>query len=77
VSTSSGSYAVGVVLAAGLGSRVGADGNKAYLRLAGRSMVGWSLTAVTQVDEIARTVLVYRRGELDLARDLVDLCHGR
>ena len=71
MSTSSGSYAVGVVLAAGLGSRVGADGNKAYLRLAGRSMVGWSLTAVTQVDEIARTVLVYRRGELDLARETV------
>jgi 2-C-methyl-D-erythritol 4-phosphate cytidylyltransferase len=60
-----------VVLAAGVGARVGADGNKAYLRLAGRSMVAWSLTAVTQVDEMARTVLVYRRGELDLARDTV------
>jgi 2-C-methyl-D-erythritol 4-phosphate cytidylyltransferase len=71
VSTSSGPYAVGVVLAAGLGTRVGADGNKAYLPLAGRSMVAWSLTAVTQVAEIARTVLVYRRGELDLARDTV------
>ena len=35
--------AVGVVLAAGIGTRVGADGNKAYLRLAGRSMVSWSL----------------------------------
>ena len=44
-----GSYAVGVVLAAGLGTRVGADGNKAYLPLAGRSMVAWSLNAVTQV----------------------------
>jgi 2-C-methyl-D-erythritol 4-phosphate cytidylyltransferase len=66
-----GSYAVGVVLAAGLGTRVGADGNKAYLPLAGRSMVTWSLTAVTQVPEIARTVLVYRRGERDLAHDTV------
>jgi 2-C-methyl-D-erythritol 4-phosphate cytidylyltransferase len=64
-------YAVGVVLAAGLGTRVGADGNKAYLPLAGRSMVGWSLAAVTAVGEMARTVLVYRRGELDLARDTV------
>jgi 2-C-methyl-D-erythritol 4-phosphate cytidylyltransferase len=44
-----GSYAVGVVLAAGLGTRVGADGNKAYLPLAGRSMVAWSLKAVTEV----------------------------
>ena len=63
--------AVGVVLAAGLGTRVGADGNKAYLPLAGRSMVGWSLNAVAGVPQIARTVLVYRRGELDLARNTV------
>jgi 2-C-methyl-D-erythritol 4-phosphate cytidylyltransferase len=65
------SYAVGVVLAAGLGTRVGSDGNKAYLPLAGRSMVAWSLDAVTRVQEIARTVLVYRRGERDLAHDTV------
>jgi 2-C-methyl-D-erythritol 4-phosphate cytidylyltransferase len=64
-------YAVGVVLAAGLGTRVGADGNKAYLPLAGRSMVAWSLSAVAQIGEIARTVLVYRRGEFDLARETV------
>src|SRR5690242_20275174 len=64
-------HAVGVVLAAGLGTRVGADGNKAYLPLAGRSMVTWSLSSVAHVAEIARTVLVYRRGELDLARDTV------
>ncbi len=63
--------AVGVVLAAGLGARVGAGGNKAYLPLAGRSMVAWSLSAVLHVTQIARTVLVYRRGELDLARDTV------
>ena len=71
MSASPGSCAVGVVLAAGLGTRVGADGNKAYLPLAGRSMVTWSLSSVTQVAEIARTVLVYRRGELDLARGTV------
>ena len=66
-----GSYAVGVVLAAGLGTRVGADGNKAYLPLAGRSMVSWSLATVTQVPQIARSVLVHRRGEFDLARATV------
>lgn len=71
MSTPPRSYAVGVVLAAGLGTRVGADGNKAYLPLAGRSMVAWSLNVVTQVPEIARTVLVYRRGEHDLAGDTV------
>jgi 2-C-methyl-D-erythritol 4-phosphate cytidylyltransferase len=64
-------YAVGVVLAAGLGTRVGADGNKAYLPLAGRSMVAWSLTAVTRVPQIARVVLVYRRGERELAHSTV------
>lgn len=73
MSTSPGSYAVGVVLAAGLGTRVGADGNKAYLPLAGRSMVAWSIAAVTQVAQIARTVLVYRRGEHDLAQQTADV----
>jgi 2-C-methyl-D-erythritol 4-phosphate cytidylyltransferase len=71
MSTLPGPYAVGVVLAAGLGTRVGADGNKAYLPLVGHSMVTWSLTAVTQVPQIARSVLVYRRGERDLARETV------
>lgn len=63
--------AVGVVLAAGLGTRVGADGNKAYLPLAGRSMLSWSLDTLTRLPEIARTILVFRKGEFDLARDTV------
>jgi 2-C-methyl-D-erythritol 4-phosphate cytidylyltransferase len=71
MSTPPGSYAVGVVLAAGLGTRVGADGNKAYLPLAGRSMVTWSIAAVAQAPQIARTVLVYRRGEYDLAQQTI------
>lgn len=58
--------AVGVVLAAGMGTRVGADGNKAHLRLAGRSMVSWSVGAVADTPGIDRVVLVYRRGERDL-----------
>ncbi|WP_319456126.1 MULTISPECIES: IspD/TarI family cytidylyltransferase [unclassified Mycobacterium] len=57
---------VGVVLAAGMGTRVGADGNKAYLQLAGRSMVSWSVDAVTLTPGIDRTVLVFRRGEREL-----------
>lgn len=59
--------AVGVVLAAGIGARVGADGNKAYLRLAGRSMLSWSVGAVAGTAEIGRVILVYRRGERDVA----------
>jgi 2-C-methyl-D-erythritol 4-phosphate cytidylyltransferase len=71
VRTSSGPYAVGVVLAAGMGTRVGADGNKAYLRVAGRTMVTWSLDALSQAPEIARAVLVVRRGETELAQGTV------
>ncbi len=63
---------VGVVLAAGQGTRVGADGNKAYLPLAGRSMVSWSLATMTEVADIDRIVLVFRSGERDLARATVD-----
>ena len=71
MSSSPGPHAVGVVLAAGLGTRVGADGNKAYLPLAGKSMVSWSLDTVTQVRGIKRAVLVFRRGEGALAEDTV------
>lgn len=59
--------AVAVVLAAGLGTRVGADGNKAYLPLAGRSMLAWSLRTPAEHPDIDRTLLVFRRGERDLA----------
>ncbi len=69
---STGPTAVGVVLAAGMGTRVGADGNKAYLPLAGRSMVAWSVDAVADAPGIGRTVLVYRRGERELAARTVD-----
>jgi 2-C-methyl-D-erythritol 4-phosphate cytidylyltransferase len=58
--------AVGVVLAAGMGTRVGADGNKAYLQLAGRSMVSWSVHAVVSAPDVERTVVVFRRGEREL-----------
>ena len=64
-----GAVAVGVVLAAGMGTRVGADGNKAYLPLAGRSMLTWSVDAVARATGIDRTVVVHRRGERRLAED--------
>jgi len=63
--------AVGVVLAAGLGTRVGADGNKAYLPLAGRSMLTWSLDTLLRSPDVARTILVFRQGESALAQDTV------
>ncbi|UXA16534.1 2-C-methyl-D-erythritol 4-phosphate cytidylyltransferase [Mycobacterium sp. SMC-4] len=63
--------AVAVVLAAGLGTRVGADGNKAYLPLAGRSMLVWSLETISRTPSVDRTVLVFRRGERDLAEQTI------
>jgi 2-C-methyl-D-erythritol 4-phosphate cytidylyltransferase len=71
MSATPGPRAVAVVLAAGLGTRVGADGNKAYVKIADRSMVAWSIDTLTRVPEIARTVLVFRSGELELARDTI------
>jgi 2-C-methyl-D-erythritol 4-phosphate cytidylyltransferase len=55
-----------------MGTRVGADGNKAYLPLAGRAMVAWSVDAVARAPEVDRTVLVFRRGERDLAQSMLD-----
>jgi 2-C-methyl-D-erythritol 4-phosphate cytidylyltransferase len=72
VSESPQPSAVGVVLAAGMGTRVGADGNKAYLPVAGRTMMSWSLSALMAAPEVGRAVLVYRRGERDLAQHTVE-----
>ena len=55
-----------------MGTRVGADGNKAYLPLAGRSMVAWSVEAVARTPEVDRTVLVFRRGEHDMAERMLN-----
>jgi 2-C-methyl-D-erythritol 4-phosphate cytidylyltransferase len=71
VATTDRPGAVGVVLAAGMGTRVGADGNKAYLQVAGRSMVTWSLDTVARCPDVSRVVLVFRRGERQLAEETV------
>ena len=63
--------AVAVVLAAGMGTRIGADANEAYLPVGGRPMVAWSLESVTRVPGVERIMVVHRQGELALARDLV------
>ena len=62
----------GVVLAAGRGTRVGHDGNKAYLPLAGRRMVTWTLESLAAVPEVDRVVVVVRRDDLPRARRLID-----
>jgi 2-C-methyl-D-erythritol 4-phosphate cytidylyltransferase len=66
-------YAAGVVLAGGSGARMGAGMNKAYLPLAGRRLVSWSLAAFGQVPEIGVLVLVARPED----SELVDSVLGR
>ena len=66
-------YAAGVVLAGGSGTRMGAGMNKAYLPLAGRRLVSWSLAAFRRVPEIGVLVLVARPED----SDLVDQVLGR
>lgn len=66
------STAAAVVLAGGSGTRVGGDGNKVYLPLAGRRLVSWALQAFADVRAVRRLVLVVRPADRQLAEDTVD-----
>jgi 2-C-methyl-D-erythritol 4-phosphate cytidylyltransferase len=61
----------GVVLAAGIGTRVGASRNKAYLPLGGRRILSWSLDVVRRTPRLARLVLVVREADRQLAAEVV------
>ena len=52
-----------VVLAAGSGSRVGAEVNKVLLPLGDAAVVAWSVRAALAVGDVRRVVLVVRSGE--------------
>lgn len=54
-----------VILAAGSGSRVGADRNKVLLDLGGRPVLAWSLVDALALPDVRRVVLVVRPGEAD------------
>jgi 2-C-methyl-D-erythritol 4-phosphate cytidylyltransferase len=60
--------AAAVVLAGGSGTRLGAEGNKVYLTLAGRPLLSWSLEAFAQAPGIGRLVLVTRPADRPQAR---------
>ncbi|HVX45011.1 MAG TPA: IspD/TarI family cytidylyltransferase [Mycobacteriales bacterium] len=60
-----------VVLAGGSGSRVGADRNKVYLPLAGRSVISWSLDAAAQIPGLTRLLLVVRAIDRDGVTELL------
>jgi 2-C-methyl-D-erythritol 4-phosphate cytidylyltransferase len=60
--------AAAVVLAGGSGTRLGAEGNKVYLPLAGRPLLSWALDAFARVPGISRLVLVTRPADRAQAR---------
>ena len=55
-----------VLLAAGSGSRVGADRNKVLLPLGDRPVLAWSVRDVLALPDVRRVLVVVRPGEADL-----------
>jgi 2-C-methyl-D-erythritol 4-phosphate cytidylyltransferase len=60
-----------VILAAGSGSRVGAETNKVLLPLGDAPVVAWSVRAALALDDVRRIVLVVRAGEETAVHDAV------
>jgi 2-C-methyl-D-erythritol 4-phosphate cytidylyltransferase len=54
--------AVALILAAGLGERLGASRPKAFVELAGRPLLRWSLDVVASIEEIERIVVALPPG---------------
>jgi 2-C-methyl-D-erythritol 4-phosphate cytidylyltransferase len=68
--------AAAVVLAGGSGTRLGAEGNKVYLPLAGRPLLSWALGAFARASSIGRLVLVARPADHLLAQQAADAVTG-
>ena len=64
--------AAGVVLAGGMGSRLGAGINKAFLPLGGRAIAAWSLAALGAVEGVGPLVFVVRPEDRAHADFVVD-----
>lgn len=60
-----------VVLAAGSGTRLGADLNKVFLPLAGRPVVAWSLRTFARVPAVGRLLLVIREPDREIAERML------
>ncbi|MGB0102202.1 MAG: IspD/TarI family cytidylyltransferase [Nocardioides sp.] len=54
-----------VILAAGVGARVGAGSNKVLLPLGDRPVLAWSVRAALDLTDVRRVLLVVRPGERD------------
>ena len=55
--------AVAILLAAGTGERLGFERAKAFVMLAGRPMLEWSLEAISRVPAVERVVVALPEGE--------------
>lgn len=67
-----------VILAAGVGARVGAGTNKVLLPLGDRPVLAWSVDAALALDDVRRVLVVVRPGELDdVARALAPALGGQ
>jgi 2-C-methyl-D-erythritol 4-phosphate cytidylyltransferase len=64
--------AAGIVLAAGSGTRFGGSVNKAYLPLAGQSLISWSLNIMATIRDISPLVLVIRPEDHRRAEEVLD-----
>ena len=62
-----------VILAAGRGTRIGADRNKVYLKIASRPLLSYTLAAFAQCERINEIILVIGVGE---ERDAAKLTSG-
>src|SRR5699024_12269513 len=62
--------AAAVVLAGGSGTRVGADMNKAFLPLAGRSIASWGLNTLGSGEGVGLLVFVVRPEDREHARSV-------
>jgi 2-C-methyl-D-erythritol 4-phosphate cytidylyltransferase len=63
-----------VLLAAGSGSRVGAEANKVLLPLLGRPVLAWSLQVVAGLEYVEQVVVVQRAADTDAVAPLVSSC---
>ena len=61
-----------VVLAGGVGSRMGADSNKVYLTIGGREILSYTLDTLNRSNLVDIVVLVTRADDRDHAADLLD-----
>ncbi len=60
-----------IVLAGGSGTRMGAELNKVYLRVGGRSVLGRSLATFASSPEVDRVVLVRRAVDADIVTEVL------